>query len=122
MKIVMKAGTVSFEAELDDSAAARAIADALPLSSTVNKWGDEIYFDIGIDCHAERLTMDVEAGDLAYWPSGRCLCIFFGPTPASDGEKPVPASGVAPVGRTAASPETLRAIGEGERITVSATG
>ncbi len=64
--------------------------------------------------------MELGVGDIAYWPQGRCLCVFFGPTPASRGPAPVPASPVAVVGRTGAPPEVLRSIGDGERIRVSA--
>ena len=31
---------------------------------------------------------------MGFWPSGNGFCIFFGPTPASSGEKPKAASPV----------------------------
>lgn len=120
MKVIVKAERARFEGELNDSPAARVIAAALPLESETNAWGDEIYFDIGIACPRGGETMEPRVGDIAYWPQGRCLCVFFGPTPASRGRAPVPASPVAVVGRTEAPPELLRSIRDGERITVSA--
>ena len=30
----------------------------------------------------------VAVGDLGYWPVGSAFCIFFGPTPVSQGEEP----------------------------------
>ena len=62
--------------------------------------------------------MEVVPGDIAYWPQGKCLCVFFGPTPASSDEKPVPASPVVIVGKTDASADSLRAIDGGEEIKV----
>ena len=29
----------------------------------------------------------LEAGELDYWPPGRAFCIFFGPTPLSQGDE-----------------------------------
>lgn len=120
MKVTFTAGSASFDAELNDSPAAKAIAAALPIESEVNTWGDEIYFDTGIDCPRGGETMKLRAGDVGWWPQGRCLCVFFGPTAASPGADPVPASPVAVVGRTAAAPALLRSIRDGEKITVSA--
>lgn len=119
MKVIFKSKTVSFDGELNNSPAAKKIAENLPLESEVNTWGDEIYFDIGITAPKDGQTMDTEVGDIGYWPQGKCLCVFFGPTPASSGGKPVPASHVVIVGKTKATPETLRTIKDGEKITVS---
>ncbi len=120
MKIVLKAAKISFEAKLNDSPAAKVIGGKLPLSSEVNTWGDEIYFDIGISCPRDGQTLTVKIGDLGYWPEGKCLCVFFGPTPASTGKYPMPASPVVIVGKTDAAVELLRSIKDGARITVSA--
>ena len=40
----------------------------------------------------------MEVGELAIWPDGNALCIFFGPTPASTDEKPKAISPVNPIG------------------------
>ncbi len=50
---------------------------------------------MGLDDTAKQ---EVEIGTIGYWPSGEALAIFFGPTPASTGEKPVAASDVNVVG------------------------
>ena len=57
---------------------------------------------------SKRPTMDVSVGDIAYWPEGKCLCIFFGRTPASTDDKPVPASEVVIDGKTRVDVELLR--------------
>ncbi|MBU1999038.1 MAG: hypothetical protein KKE64_06040, partial [Candidatus Omnitrophica bacterium] len=67
----------------------------------------------------ENLTSEVDVGDIAYWPEGQCICVFFGPTPVSKTDKPVPASPVAIIGKTLANPAELRKILEDSEITLS---
>ena len=57
-------------------------------------------------------------GDVAYWPEGRCICVFFGPTPISKAGKPVPASAVVIVGKTRHSSVELRKIKTRDSIRV----
>jgi len=118
MPIVFKAESFSFPVKFNDSQTAREIIKKLPLESTISTWGDEIYFDIGFKASAENAVMEVKIGDVAYWPQGKCLCVFFGPTPASSSELPVPASPVTIVGQTEALREDLRRIQLGEKILV----
>ena len=120
MKIHFQTLSAEFTGELNDTPAARELIKNLPISSRVSTWGDEIYFDAGIAAPDAGATMKPAVGEIGYWPPGRCLCVFFGPTPASDSEDPVPASPVVVVGKTSASPELLRGIAAGEEITVSA--
>jgi hypothetical protein len=98
--IVIEAGGTTLRAELSDSPAAKRVAAALPLSVTMSRWGDEYYGSAGLvipeDSSAREL---MEVGEIAWWPPGKALCIFFGPTPASTDERPRAASGVLPIGR-----------------------
>ena len=119
MKVAFKTSNLNFLADFNDSLTAKEIIQKLPLKSTVSKWGDEIYFEIGFKACAQNATMDVKIGDIAYWPQGKCLCVFFGPTPQSVDEKPVPASPVVIVGKTDVLTQELKKIGMGEAITVS---
>lgn len=109
----------SFEGLFNDTEIARAIRKVLPISATVNRWGDEIYFDVPVKMANARPTLNVEVGDIAYWPDGPCLCIFFGQTPASTSRKPRPASPVTIVGHTQVPVSLLQTIAEGMRIVVS---
>lgn len=62
--------------------------EALPNESSVNAWGDEIYFDIALRiARKPDVTTDEEVGDLAYRPDGAAFCIFFGPTPVNRDER-----------------------------------
>ncbi|UCC95240.1 MAG: hypothetical protein JSW40_00405 [Candidatus Omnitrophota bacterium] len=109
---------LEFNVEFFDNPTAKAILDNLPLQSKARLWGDEIYFDIGIDAPPQNLTLDVASQDIAYWPQGKCLCVFFGPTPASSGSKPVPASEVVVVGKAQALPADLKKVKSGYKIRV----
>ncbi len=98
--IMIKAGPVVLEGELFDSPTARAVSEILPVETAFNVWGDEFYFEIPVDMPLdETSTTTVRVGDIGYWPPGRALAIFFGPTPLSGGPDPVPASEVNIVGR-----------------------
>ncbi len=76
-----------------------AILKALPITGTVNTWGKEIYFTTPVIAEREESSVEVALGDIAYWPPGKAICLFFGPTPASKNEEPTAASPVNVVGR-----------------------
>ncbi len=57
-------------------------------------------------------------GDVCYWPPGKALCIFFGPTPASTDDNPRAASPVTVVGRISEGVETIGRIASGEKLKV----
>jgi hypothetical protein len=98
IKIIVK--DITLDAELFDTACAKAIVAALPIETRPNEWGDEFYFGIpvkhGLD---ETATTSVQVGTIGFWPPGNALAIFFGKTPLSIGQDPVPASEVNLVGR-----------------------
>lgn len=99
-QIEIVAGTVRVEAQLSDGPTGKAIADALPIKARAQRWGGEIYFSIPVEAEIEKDSRDVlEDGELAYWPPGRAFCIFFGPTPASEGNEIRAASQVNIVGK-----------------------
>ncbi len=84
---------------LFDSEAGHQIAAQLPINTNINLWGDEIYFPIHGKVTVSSPQVVVEAGDLAFWPDGNCFCIFYGPTPASNGSEIRAASPVQVFGR-----------------------
>ncbi|MBW1722019.1 MAG: hypothetical protein JRH13_07940 [Deltaproteobacteria bacterium] len=100
MKIRIRIGQLSMEAELNDSATARMIEEALPVKTSFNTWGEEIYFAVPVESELDETAREeVEVGDLGYWPSGRAFCIFFGRTPISTEGKILPASAVNIIGK-----------------------
>jgi uncharacterized protein len=100
MRIAIRIGPLSMEAELNETPTARSISAALPLRTAFHTWGDEIYFTIPVDAELDESAQDVvELGDLGYWPPGKALCIFFGQTPVSQPGKIMPASAVNVIGK-----------------------
>ena len=108
---------VEMLATLNESATAERIWDALPIESTINTWGQEIYFSIPVQVDLGVEARDrMEIGELAYWPTGSALCIFFGKTPASKGDEPRAASPVNPIGRVEGDVKVFRQVRDGETI------
>jgi hypothetical protein len=100
MNIHIRIGNLIMEAELHDTPTAQKIARALPISTSFNTWGDEIYFSIPVASELDDKSREVvELGDLGYWPPGKAFCIFFGQTPMSRAGEIRPASAVNIVGR-----------------------
>jgi hypothetical protein len=119
-KIVISAGSVALEAELNDSPTAQQIWKALPIEGAANIWGDEIYFEIPVMAGQESdARADVEVGELGYWPMGHAFCIFFGPTPASTDERPRAYSPVNIIGRVSGDVTRFRAVRSGAQVRIA---
>lgn len=116
--ILFQIGSTETRAALPSGPGADQLWDALPLECGFSTWGDEIYFDIGfrLDCDATHETVDL--GDVGYWPPGRALCLFYGPTPMSGPGEIRPASAVAVLGRLEGDPTRLKSA-RGRRVRVS---
>ena len=117
-QIRITAGSVVVLAELNETRTADAIWQALPLSSNVNTWGDEIYFAIPVQMELENGREVVNLGDLGYWPQGSAFCIFFGPTPVSRADEIRAAGSVNIFGKLIDNPEVLKGVKQGEKIVV----
>jgi len=98
IKITIHGNTTT--AQLNESDTARTFFDKLPMAISMNRWGDEYYGDCGLNVQLEQgAREEMEVGELAIWPQGNALCIFFGPTPASRHDEPRAISPVNPIGR-----------------------
>ncbi|HUW18612.1 MAG TPA: cyclophilin-like fold protein [Sedimentisphaerales bacterium] len=121
LKMTITAGRVQVEAELNDSSTAKLIAEALPIKAKGSRWGGEIYFEIPVEADLEAGARDVlEAGELGYWPTGNAFCIFFGPTPASQGKEIRAASAVNIVGKIHGDVSELWNVPDGADVRVEA--
>ena len=117
--IIITVDGKDFRGELAGNPTADAVAAALPLRGSANRWGDEFYWTIGLNASISddaRTTFGV--GELGYWPPGDAFCIFFGPTPASSGDEPVMANAGNPIGWIADDVAPLRATRGGAEIEV----
>ena len=119
MNIQIISDDVKIEAELLDTPTAKAIIAALPITGTVNRWGGEIYFAIPVSVGLEADSRDVlTPGELGYWPTGNAFCIFFGATPASQGDECRAASNVNVFGKILENLEELWTVESGADIIV----
>ena len=117
-KIVIKSGSKSIKGFLNDSKTSDNIWDSLPLESSVNTWGDEIYFSIPVINEEENPQATVDLGDIGYWPPGNAICLFFGLTPISVEGEIKPASPVNIIGKMVGDMEELKLINSGDVISI----
>jgi len=118
-EITITTGKATFRAMLNDTATARAIAEALPIHAQADRWGGEIYFAIPVRAALESGAREVlEPGELGYWPTGRAFCIFFGCTPASDGDEIRAASAVNIIGRVLGELDELWSVPDGAEVSL----
>ena len=83
-KIILKFKDKVLILNLRDTPTAELIYDALPISSSVKKWGEEIYFETPLDIELENNARAVvEFGEIAFWNGGSAIAIGYGKTPVS---------------------------------------
>jgi uncharacterized protein len=110
-KIRITVGSVQLDAELKSTKTALEVYAALPVESPLNTWGEEFYCKLaGVKDHRETATNHVKVGDVAFWGAGQVLAIFFGRTPMSMGQDPVPADRVNVIGRILGDASMLRRV------------
>lgn len=119
-RIKIVSGDIELTAELLDKnpKTADATWNSLPIESSVNTWGDEIYFSIPVEIGLEDSQEIVEVGDVGYWPPGKALCVFFGMTPASEPGKIKPASPVNIFAKVTEDVKVLKKVKDGDKIRV----
>ncbi|RLF04797.1 MAG: hypothetical protein DRK00_05945 [Thermoprotei archaeon] len=117
-----RAGAVVVELTGKNPKTAEALLRALPFESQAMKWGDEVYFSTPVEMGEEEADEVVEVGAVAYWPPGRALCLFYGPTPISGPGEIRPASPVNVIGRVVEGLSVLKEVREGERVRVEEAG
>ena len=54
------------------------IVRKIPVEGRAALWKEEVYFEIPVKIGEEKAKPNVETGDIAFWPMGSALCVFFG--------------------------------------------
>ena len=89
--------------ELDDSNSPNTVNEfikKLPFTVDLNVWGDEIYTSKSpISQPEENAISPVNLNDVAYWPTGKAICLFYGLTPIGEPGEITPASPVNIIGK-----------------------
>jgi len=120
--IQLQIDDIELAAELNDSECAAAIAEALPLEGSADQWGDELYFSIPVrEEFADERRAEFGVGELGFWPPGNAFCIFYGPTPASNGDQPRMASAGIPIGQIIDDATVLRKLRRGPQVRIKRT-
>ena len=107
---------------LDDTNSPKTCASllqSLPFSVNAHVWGEEIYTDESpISQSEENAKALVDLNDIAYWPSGKAICLFFGPTPIGKKGEIKPYSPVNIIGKIInADKSVIKNFKEGTKIT-----
>ena len=110
--------------ELDDESSpntVNAFLNCLPLSVKINSWGEELYTDeTPIAVGEENSRFLVNLLDVAYWPLGKAICLFFGPTPIGKKGEIKPYSPVNVIGKIKSKDwKFLKEVADGTMVTFS---
>lgn len=118
--IIIRTGEIEVKSEIILNETGKAIYSKLPIKSTVNRWGEEIYFSIPLEIPRSSDAREVvELGELGYWPEGSAFCIFFGKTPSSRGDEIRAASPVNIFGKIDGDAKVFLEVEGGSQISVT---
>jgi len=117
-EVTFRIGDIAVEAEFNNTETAKKLISALPIETNGSYWGGEFYFGTPVNASREKDACEVvEPGTVAFWVDGSCLCLFWGATPASEGDECRAASNVNIVGKVL-NPEVLPKL-KGRKVKVT---
>ncbi len=109
--------------ELDDANSPKTVNDfikKLPFTVDLNVWGDEIYTsESPITQPEENAKSPVQLNDVAYWPTGKAICLFYGSTPIGNPGEITPASPVNILGKIILPDKSVLNNADGKSATFS---
>jgi len=114
----------TIDLEIDDELAPKTVSyflKCLPLDVKINSWGEELYTnETPITIGAENAKSLVDLMDVAYWPTGKAICLFFGPTPIGKKDEIKPYSPVNVIGKIKNTDKKfLKNVSDGTTVTFS---
>ncbi len=116
-QIEITLGKITITVNCLDTPTSKAILSALPIHSTANTWGQEVYFSVPVFVEKEADAKDVmDRGEIAFWVEGNCIAIGYGPTPISEGNEIRLAAKTNIWGHTNSNLDLLSSIQEGSEI------
>lgn len=118
-EIIFDFGEFKIDAQLNESPTSKILYEQLPLNGVSQVWGDEIYFSTSINMENDEWSQEtVELGDIAFWPPGNAVCLFFGETPISAPGEIRPASPTNIMGKLVGDLSLLKNISGGTEVEV----
>lgn len=118
VRIAWPAGSVI--ADLQPGPTVTRLLAALPCESTVNTWGEEVYFTLPVKAALEPGAQQVvDPGTVCFWVDGSALALPWGKTPASRGDECRLVSPCNVLGRIRGDPAALKTARDGETIRVT---
>lgn len=115
-------GDITLEGEITDEnpRTTEIVIDHLPIEGEAVRWGDEFYFATSLEIPEEHGRQDTEVGEVAFWPAGKAIAVFFGRTPVSVSDKPRAYENVNVFGKLEGDARSLVKVLSGERVLVRA--
>ena len=107
MRVTVEEAGVELVVKLNASQTAAELSRSLPIESSAQVWGAEVYFAVPVECGPEDPQARVELGAVGYWPPGSAVCLFFGQQPVSP---------VNPIGAIEGDPSILEAVRDGQLV------
>ena len=109
--------------ELNDENSPKTVKEfikKLPFTVDLNVWGDEIYTSKSpISQSEENAKSPVQLNDVAFWPTGKAICLFYGPTPIGKPGEITPASPVNVIGKIISPDKSILNDVDSKRATFS---
>ncbi len=103
----------------ENTPTAREVFRALPVTSEVSTWGEEVYFPVPVRCSLEQDAKQVvDPGTICFWVQGSSLALPYGPTPVSTGRECRLVTAVNVLGKLESDPRVLASLQDGDSIIV----
>ena len=117
----LEIGNSRIDLEIDDKFSPNTVDSflkSMPFTVDLNVWGEEIYSSSSpVTVSEENAKSPVELNDVAYWPTGKAICLFYGPTPIGQKGEITPASPVNVIGRILSPDKSVLGIVDGKQGT-----